>query len=162
MRDIAGLEIRPVPIDSLHQDPANARAHGEDNLDAIVGSLARFGQAEPLVVQSDTAMVEVTLKLVDAARLEVPEAVMVSRLRGADGMVTSVVQTPWSPATTSRRVRLSPTTTVTRSPALTPEPVTRTIVPGGPPDRSRPIPAPTSKVTAGTLDAEVTDPEART
>lgn len=48
------LTIQRVPIDSLHLDPANARAHGDKNLDAIKGSLARFGQAEPLIVQAGT------------------------------------------------------------------------------------------------------------
>jgi hypothetical protein len=45
---IAGLTVRRVPISSLHLDPANARSHGPVNLEAIKGSLARFGQAEPL------------------------------------------------------------------------------------------------------------------
>ena len=44
------LRIKRVPLDSLHQDPANARTHGNDNLEAIRASLQRFGQAEPLVV----------------------------------------------------------------------------------------------------------------
>ncbi len=34
--------------------PANARLHPDQNLDAIVSSLHRFGQAEPLVIQSGT------------------------------------------------------------------------------------------------------------
>ncbi|HKX45970.1 MAG TPA: DNA methyltransferase [Planctomycetota bacterium] len=46
----APLSISRVRLDHLVQDPANARQHGERNLDAIKGSLARFGQAEPLVV----------------------------------------------------------------------------------------------------------------
>jgi DNA modification methylase len=45
------MEIVRRPLDSIIPDPLNARAHPEVNLDAIVGSLARFGQAEPLVVQ---------------------------------------------------------------------------------------------------------------
>jgi DNA modification methylase len=45
------LSIRRVPLAELHLDPANARSHPERNLDAIRASLARFGQAEPLVVQ---------------------------------------------------------------------------------------------------------------
>jgi DNA modification methylase len=53
----AGLVIRRVPISSLHTDPANARSHGERNLEAIQGSLARFGQAEPLVVQRSTGRI---------------------------------------------------------------------------------------------------------
>ncbi|MBL8802906.1 MAG: DNA modification methylase [Planctomycetes bacterium] len=39
-----------MPLSALTLDPANARAHGERNLDTIKGSLARFGQVEPLVV----------------------------------------------------------------------------------------------------------------
>ncbi len=48
------LRVARVPIASLHTDAANARLHGDANLDAIAGSLARFGQAEPLVVQRGT------------------------------------------------------------------------------------------------------------
>jgi DNA modification methylase len=51
------LAVRRVPIASLLPDPANARKHGEQNLDAIVASLRRFGQAEPLVVQAKTGRV---------------------------------------------------------------------------------------------------------
>jgi DNA modification methylase len=51
------LSIKRVPIDCLHQDPANARLHGSENMDAIEGSLRRFGQAEPLVVQAGTGRV---------------------------------------------------------------------------------------------------------
>ena len=51
------LTVRRVPLDSLHLDPANARAHGERNLEAIVASLQRFGQAEPLVVRASTGRV---------------------------------------------------------------------------------------------------------
>jgi len=53
----SGLVVRRVPIDSLRPDPANARSHPQANLDAIAASLARFGQAEPLVVQKRTARV---------------------------------------------------------------------------------------------------------
>ncbi len=52
-----GLTIRRVPIADLVLDPANARSHPERNLDAIKASLARFGQAEPLVVQARTRRV---------------------------------------------------------------------------------------------------------
>ena len=44
-------------LDELHQDPANARQHGERNMEAIRGSLTRFGQAEPLVVQKRSGRV---------------------------------------------------------------------------------------------------------
>ncbi len=51
------LLVQRVPIASLAPDPSNARTHPEANLDAIISSLRRFGQAEPLVVQSGTRRV---------------------------------------------------------------------------------------------------------
>jgi len=51
------LIIRRVALADLHLDPANARLHGERNLEAIQASLARFGQAEPLVVQRSSGRV---------------------------------------------------------------------------------------------------------
>lgn len=51
------LQIRRVSLDALHQDPANARAHGPANMAAIEASLARFGQAEPLIVHAGTGRV---------------------------------------------------------------------------------------------------------
>lgn len=33
------LEIKRVKLDDIHQDPANARKHGQRNLEAIRGSL---------------------------------------------------------------------------------------------------------------------------
>lgn len=46
------MTIETVPIDSLSPDPANARKHGQRNLDAIIASLRRFGQQKPIVVDS--------------------------------------------------------------------------------------------------------------
>ena len=54
---LSGLTIKRVALDSLHLDPANARAHDTRNLAAIEASLSRFGQAEPLVVQAGTGRV---------------------------------------------------------------------------------------------------------
>jgi DNA modification methylase len=44
--------VKRVPLDSVHPDPANARRHDERNLEAIKGSLARFGLQKPIVVDS--------------------------------------------------------------------------------------------------------------
>lgn len=41
-----------VPIDSLHEDPANARKHGPENIADIRASLKEFGQVEPLVTHT--------------------------------------------------------------------------------------------------------------
>ena len=51
------LTIRRVSLNSLELDPANARSHGDRNLDAIRASLQRFGQTEPLVVQKQSGRV---------------------------------------------------------------------------------------------------------
>ena len=51
------MEIKRVSIESIHLDPANARLHDDINLDAIIGSLQRFGQAEPLVIQASTGRI---------------------------------------------------------------------------------------------------------
>ena len=52
-----GLVVRRVPLTDLHIDPANVRAHGDANMEAIAGSLKRFGQAEPLVVQKQSGRI---------------------------------------------------------------------------------------------------------
>jgi site-specific DNA-methyltransferase (adenine-specific) len=46
------VTIETVSIDSLSADPANARKHGQRNLDTIAASLRRFGQQKPIVVDS--------------------------------------------------------------------------------------------------------------
>ena len=51
------LGVTRLAIDDLRPDPANARLHPDTNLDAIKASLARFGQAEPLVIQRGTRRV---------------------------------------------------------------------------------------------------------
>ena len=51
------VTYKRVPIDSLFEDPANARKHGERNLETISNSLRCFGQVESLVVQKSTGKV---------------------------------------------------------------------------------------------------------
>jgi DNA modification methylase len=46
-----------VSIASLVFDPANARKHDKKNLDAIKGSLARFGQQKPIVISKDNVVI---------------------------------------------------------------------------------------------------------
>lgn len=52
-----GLEIERVEVASLVSDPANVRTHDEKNLEAIKGSLARFGQQKPIVVGADGVVI---------------------------------------------------------------------------------------------------------
>jgi ParB-like nuclease domain len=44
------MNVETVPIGSVRPDPANRRRHGTRNLEAIKGSLLRFGQQKPIVV----------------------------------------------------------------------------------------------------------------
>jgi len=46
------LEVQRVRLDAIHPDPANVRVHDARNLDAVRGSLARFGQQKPIVVDA--------------------------------------------------------------------------------------------------------------
>jgi DNA modification methylase len=48
--------VESVPISSLIPDPSNERGHGEKNINAIKGSLAKFGQVEPLVLNGRTGL----------------------------------------------------------------------------------------------------------
>jgi hypothetical protein len=51
--------LRPlaIPCSSLNPDPDNARLHSEENIEAIMKSLAEFGQDQPLVVQKQGMIV---------------------------------------------------------------------------------------------------------
>ena len=51
--------LRPlaIPCSSLNLDPDNARLHPDENIDAIMKSLAEFGQDQPLVVQKQGMIV---------------------------------------------------------------------------------------------------------
>ncbi len=44
------MQIKKISIEKLSNDPANARKHDDRNIEAIVGSLRRFGQQKPIVV----------------------------------------------------------------------------------------------------------------
>lgn len=51
------MQFETVSISSLIPDPANARKHNQKNLDAIKGSLAKFGQVKPIVVDGNNIVV---------------------------------------------------------------------------------------------------------
>jgi DNA modification methylase len=46
------MKIETLPLTSVIPDPSNVRLHDDRNLDTIRGSLARFGQQKPIVVDS--------------------------------------------------------------------------------------------------------------
>jgi DNA modification methylase len=51
------MEIVTKRLDELRPDPRNPRSHGEENMAAIVASLRKFGQCEPLVLQRGTGRI---------------------------------------------------------------------------------------------------------
>ena len=79
--------LRPlaVPIADLAPDPANVRTHNEHNLAAIVGSLRKYGQQKPVVVNADGVVIAGNGTLAGAIELEWSHlAVSRSELSGAD------------------------------------------------------------------------------
>lgn len=50
------MKVEEVFIGSLHFDPANARKHPEKNMNAIMASLAKFGQEKPIVVDKNNCV----------------------------------------------------------------------------------------------------------
>lgn len=46
-----------VAIADVRMDPSNVRAHGERNIETIKGSLSRFGQQKPIVIDRDGVVV---------------------------------------------------------------------------------------------------------
>ena len=63
-----GLRTLAVDITTLRQDPANARLHNEQNLEAIMSSLSKFGQRKPVVVNKRDGIVEAGNGTLQAAK----------------------------------------------------------------------------------------------
>jgi len=55
---IEALRPLAVDIDSVQLDPVNVRLHDDENIAAIKGSLARFGQRKPIVVNREGNIIE--------------------------------------------------------------------------------------------------------
>jgi len=51
------MTVQDVAIADLHFDPANVRKHPEENLAALKGSLERFGQQKPIVVDAKNVVI---------------------------------------------------------------------------------------------------------
>ena len=62
------LKHLAVSIDSLTPDPANARKHGDRNLDQIAASPTAFGQRKPIVVQQEGLIVRAGNGTLQAAK----------------------------------------------------------------------------------------------
>lgn len=79
------MRIQKQSVSELVNDPANVRKHSERNLEAIKGSLLRFGQQKPIVVGSDGVVVAGNGTLEAARQLGWQEvAIVKTRLEGSD------------------------------------------------------------------------------
>src|SRR4051812_28091220 len=67
---VQNLRQMAVPIEALTLDPDNARKHPDKNLEAIKGSLLKFGQRRPAVanLRSGQPILEAGNGMVQAAR----------------------------------------------------------------------------------------------
>lgn len=80
-----------LAIDILLPDPANARKHNEKNLDAIKGSLAKFGQQKPIVINAKNIVLAGNGTLAAAKSLGWKEIWIVkSELKGSDATAFSL------------------------------------------------------------------------
>lgn len=62
------LQHLAMPIAGLNPDPRNARIHDERNMQAILRSLERFGQRQPIVVQKKGMIVRAGNARLEAAK----------------------------------------------------------------------------------------------
>lgn len=51
------MQIESIEISKLNLDPSNARKHPTKNINAIKGSLAKFGQQKPIVVDKNNVVI---------------------------------------------------------------------------------------------------------
>ena len=63
------MQIEMIDVGSLLKDPANVRTHNQKNIDAIKGSLKRFGQQKPIVIDKDGIVVAGNGTLIAAVQL---------------------------------------------------------------------------------------------
>lgn len=79
------LRSLAVPISDVTPDPDNVRQHNEHNLGAIVGSLRKYGQQKPVVVNAEGVVIAGNGTLAGALELGWSHiAVSRSELTGAD------------------------------------------------------------------------------
>jgi len=84
-------KIQRVPIESVTPDPANVRRHPDRNIDAIMGSLQRFGQQRPILVSEKGVVIAGNGTLAAAKRLGWTDILIQrSNLVGAEAMAYAI------------------------------------------------------------------------
>jgi len=85
------MQVKTVSIDSISQDPANLRRHGERNLASIVASLRKFGQQHPIVVTDQGVILSGNGRYQAAKQLGWKEiTVTVTSLKGSDATAYAI------------------------------------------------------------------------
>ena len=85
------MKIERVPLSELVMDPSNVRKHSGRNIEAIKGSLAKFGQQKPIVVGSNGVVVAGNGTLAAARELGWADiAVQRTELQGADATAYAI------------------------------------------------------------------------
>lgn len=51
------MKLELIPISQLIEDPSNVRTHSDKNINAIKGSLKRFKQQKPIVIDKDNIII---------------------------------------------------------------------------------------------------------
>jgi len=51
------MKIESIPLIELIEDPSNVRKHPESNMKAICGSLSKFGQQKPIVINQSNIII---------------------------------------------------------------------------------------------------------
>lgn len=85
------MQIEKRSVSQLSNDPANARKHNERNIQAIIGSLRRFGQQKPIVVDG-SGVVRAGNGTLEAARQLGWETIdcVVTDLKGSDAIAYAI------------------------------------------------------------------------
>ncbi len=85
------MQIESISVADLNLDPSNARAHPTKNLDAIKGSLAKFGQQKPIVIDANNVVIagNGTLEAAKALKWSTVQCVR-SCLEGTDKMAFAI------------------------------------------------------------------------
>jgi len=85
------MQIETILVADLHLDPSNARNHPTKNLDAIKGSLAKFGQQKTIVIDANNVVIagNGTLEAAKALKWSTIQCVR-SCLDGTDKMAFAI------------------------------------------------------------------------
>ena len=85
------MEIKKRALSKIKQDPDNVRVHNKKNLEAIKGSLTRFGQQKPIVVSTEGVVIAGNGTLAAAVELGWKDIdVVETKLKGQEAVAFAI------------------------------------------------------------------------